>query len=211
LTPIVSQYDTQRGFIGSFRRTDFDFFKFLGHELLVTLTAALARHERWGLIDDVLRRELYVEYGTGPQSLRFTDLWGDVQILDALSKRNARISAQADLLQARHTSGELGTALPFREFVEADVLLFLRGEFEEGGRARWFPHSAVFLEYRQPSYLVKAESHAYASELLKAFGCNTIGDVKARYQTHRPRWASIYQHAPSPPLLALNLDGFGSR
>ena len=158
---------------------------------------------------------LQLEYGTEPRSLAFTDLWGDVHAFDRRSEQTQRLSVQADLLKERHTTGELGTVVPFDRFMDADVLLFLRGELMQPPHAAyrfWFPHSAAYLNYRQPVYLIKGERADYAASLLKAFGCGTMENLRAAYADRRPSWGRFYQRMPAgPPLLRLELGKLATR
>ncbi len=213
LAPIVEKHFVPRG-SGTFRHCDFDFFKFVSHELIVSLAAALAGAERWQALDDVLRQELYVETGQGPLCIAFPDTRGAVTMFDARGQRLRRLSVQADLLKERHSDGELARQVPFDSFVDADVLLFLRSEFIEPPTAPyrfWYPHSAVYLEYRQPSFVTRAESTAFATRLLKALGCGSIEKVRKAYEEQRPGWGHIFRNAPTPPLLRLDLSKFGTR
>ena len=45
---LIEKYNLPRGFSGSFRDIDFDYYKFLGHELFVTLFSFLIREKQWG-------------------------------------------------------------------------------------------------------------------------------------------------------------------
>lgn len=214
LRSLVARYDTPRGYSGPVYRRDFDFFKVLSHELLVTLTAAAVADERWALLDDVLREELFVEYGTGPRSVPFTGISADTFLLTVRSERTRRTSVQADLLKERHSAGELGRLVPLAQFVDADVLLFLRGELMQPPTQPgqwWFPHSAVYLEYRVPPYLVKGERVGYAESLLKAFGADTLENMRAAYRAQSVGWGRIYGSTFSPPLAALKLDKLATR
>src|SRR5215213_881920 len=58
---VLEHYRPARGFSGVFRETDFDFYRFLGHELFVTLFSFLIREGRWELIADLLEEEIHVE------------------------------------------------------------------------------------------------------------------------------------------------------
>ncbi|HJW94003.1 MAG TPA: response regulator transcription factor [Thermoanaerobaculia bacterium] len=97
-----------------FEPGDFDYFRFVGHELMVTLVAALLHERRWRLAGELLdqRWSIYSEY------------------LDSLAEQTEKrgvLSMHAELLEARHTRVPLAR-MPFDEFVAADYFLFLRGE-----------------------------------------------------------------------------------
>jgi|GEM_PF-509619 len=97
-----------------FEPGDFDYFRFVGHEMVVTLFAALLHERRWRMAGDLLeqRWSIYSEY---------------LDSLDELGEKRGVLSVHAELLEARHTRGPLAR-MPFDEFVAADYFLFLRGE-----------------------------------------------------------------------------------
>ena len=51
---VLERYSLPRGFSGSYNEADFDFFRFVGHELFVTLFAFLLREQQWGIISKLL-------------------------------------------------------------------------------------------------------------------------------------------------------------
>jgi hypothetical protein len=101
-----------------------------------------------------------------------------------------------------------------QEFVAADILLFIRSEVmqpQTADRVFWFPQSAPFVQHRLPSYLVKGESSAYALGLLKAFGVQTLGTLRAAYAAQSPQWGQFFRAMGTPPLTVLRLDKIGTR
>ena len=109
---ILNRYNVPLGYSGSFRTVDFDFYKFLlGHELFVTLFAFLIREGRWELIADLLEEEIYVENKRGglPGTVLYDQVSQGVRLLDHRKQRLNlnRISLHADILNERHTNGEL--------------------------------------------------------------------------------------------------------
>jgi hypothetical protein len=54
LSPILEGYNNPRGFSGHFDERDFDYWKFLGHELITTIIATLLSEERDAIIQNLL-------------------------------------------------------------------------------------------------------------------------------------------------------------
>ena len=112
LEPLLERFGPSLGM--RFEPGDFDYFRFVGHELLVTLVATLLHERRWTLLGDLLdqRWSVYSEY---------------LDSLEDLTEKRGVLSMHAELLETRHTRGPL-SRVPFEEFVAADYFLFLRGE-----------------------------------------------------------------------------------
>jgi len=112
LEPLLERYGPPAA--SRFDPGDFDYFRFLGHELLVTLIAALLHERRWRIAGDLL-------------DLPWSGASEYLDSLDELAEKRGVLSLHAELLEARHTRGALAR-MTFEEFVAADYFLFLRGE-----------------------------------------------------------------------------------
>jgi DNA-binding NarL/FixJ family response regulator len=114
LEPLFARYGPPAP--SRFEPGDFDYFRFIGHEMLVTLFAALLHERRWRMAGDLLeqRWNVYSEY---------------LDSLDELTEKRGVLSVHAELLEARHTRGPLAR-MPFDDFIAADYFLFLRGELQ---------------------------------------------------------------------------------
>src|SRR5205823_6532367 len=118
------------GFSASHRTADFDFYRFLGHELFVTFISFLIRDERWELLAELVERDIYVENTSRgePGLVAYTRLSGGALWLQQRKQRlrSNQLSIQADILKERHSSGVLSEVAPLRQFMDADYFLFLR-------------------------------------------------------------------------------------
>jgi hypothetical protein len=112
LEPLLERYGPPAA--SRFEPGDFDYFRFLGHEMLVTLIAALLHERRWRIAGDLLDQ-------------RWSAASEYLDSLDELAEKRGILSVHAELLEARHTRGALAR-MPFDEFIAADYFLFLRGE-----------------------------------------------------------------------------------
>lgn len=166
---------------------DFDFYKFIGHELLVTLVSFLIRDNRWATLADILGEQIYIENRVREQAglVSFGYISKNVGLLGYRNKRLKldRISTHADILQERHTKGYLAELVPMRQFMEADYFLFLRGEFEKpdiSGRQTWKSWSTIFMQGQTPSYLAQAIRKNYAEKLLQPLNIDTIDIFRSK-------------------------------
>jgi uncharacterized protein YkvS len=183
---VFERFNHPRGFSGSFRTSDHDYFKFLGHEMFVTFIAFLLREQRWSILEAILDEPIPLRYmysSDGPGSV--TWVYGSTylpSLIDESTKRQ-RMSLHADFLKERHTTGGLEAVLPIEEFVAADFLLFLLGETrksdESGWSVGWRPWSVLYLK-STPYFLVSAERKKIAEQMVKVFKLNGTEELKKR-------------------------------
>lgn len=193
---IISRYYTPTGFAGTFYRLAFDFYKFIGHEWLVILFSFLIREERWEIITDLLDEELYVEriYDTDKSgTVPFTYACKNLESLEIRKQRLNldRVSVHADLLNERHTQGELADVVPMYEFIGADAFLLLRSELSEtesNSFSGWFAWSLLYTQ-RSPRYLIEAYRVKNAEKLL---GPLQVSDI----ETFRERMIEVTPELP---------------
>jgi hypothetical protein len=165
---------------------NFDFAKFVGHEMLVTLTACLIQEGRWTLIADLLARDFYVRPGHFDRKEHVPFMFAS-QYLLILESQNQRLnprrmSLHGDLLHERHSQGELGELMPSEQFAEADYFLYLRAELEPKkmtDHITWWPWSALYMTER-PRYHVDADSTPVAEQLLRPLGVPDIPTLRER-------------------------------
>jgi hypothetical protein len=171
---ILELYDLPKGSSGPFRSIDFDFYKFLGHELFVVFCGHLIREERWTILEEVVDATLYVETGRGESNKPVGALSAYVGLLDEVrTKRLAtnstrRISFHADLLKERHEDGgPLAGTLSWREFIDTELILYLRS-FSRGHD--WLPRVWVYLDSHDARFLNVAKSPPGAQQLAQILG-----------------------------------------
>jgi hypothetical protein len=178
---ILSNYYVPYGFAGTIPKDDFDFYKFIGHEIFVTFISFLMRENCWELIADILEEQIYLDNRRwdAPGPVSFGYISEPVGLLYYRKERLKlkRVSVHADILKARHTEAEIAGVIPMQQFMDSDYFLFLRGEFEKadvGGRPTWNPWSTMFLEGHCPSYIAEATRAKYAQRLLRPLAIDTI-------------------------------------
>ncbi len=170
-------------FSGSYKATDFDFFKFIVNELFIGFVGFLMKDERWKIFDNVANQTLYVKNAGTNTLLNFCKLWDYSVLLDEVRKRRLgtrRISIHADILKMRYESEPLFRRLTWPQFVAADLLIFFRGYVctKTDSLTYWWPHTAVYLESNTPRYLVETETRGGAERLTKILGLEDTVELR---------------------------------
>lgn len=159
--------------------TDYDLYKFLGHELLVVLIAKLIKEDHWEALRDFLQEPFRLRAGRrSGKSQSFVYL--SVRV-DLLQERNERLGLgraflHADILKDRYSTEPLARLLSWEEFMEADHLLLVRSCVKPNDGATWFPWSAIYLEESRqelPDYIENATTKRGAERLALGLGMNT--------------------------------------
>ena len=178
LARIADRYALPKRNFGSRGVHQFDFFRFVGHEAMVVITAVTVRMHRWELLASLLRSKLELrnDHRGRSAAVGFDYLGvGSVLLANAGVAGQKRRSEQAELLRSRYgASTRLGAIVPFEDFVAADYLLFLRTVIssESPGHARrWFAPTAIFLT-GAPAYLVEARDTGFDAVLADVLGAH---------------------------------------
>jgi hypothetical protein len=115
-----------------------------------------------------------------------------------------RVSIHADILYERHSKGELATAVPCKEFLDADYFLFLRADFtrnKESEWVEWRPWSVLLMKDK-PKFIVEATSKKYAEALLEPLGISDIEQLRILLKERPAVLKRFYRQAVfwDPPL-----------
>lgn len=170
-----------------YKTYDHDFAKFLGHELFVIFFSFLLREERWEFMADLLEEDLYARKADfeRPDLVSFSYLSVLLDSLDKVRKYRLklnRLSPRADLLNERHTIGDLAKIVPIQHFAEADYFLFVRAQIhvaEDPQWPLWMPWSSIYLR-QTPHFLQRAKRAKYAQQLLLPLGVEDISTLRSR-------------------------------
>jgi hypothetical protein len=176
--------DLPAGFTGGYNNADFDFYKFVGNELFVSLIAAILRENNWGLLSRLLNEPFTIAYSRrtdGPKTGHWSDMSTHLSSMQHESQKRNRLSFHADVLKGRHSAGGgLEAVMPMDDYVAADFFLYLVGRISSTGH--WVPWSAVFLNH-PPTFLLAAERTSVANELVHLSDAVTIPDFKTKVAT----------------------------
>ena len=216
---IAQGYNNPVDFAGSFLQVDFDFHKFMGHELFVSFLSFLVRERRWDIITEILSEDLDVRNSDQDRRSRprHFDYLSVYPIL--LEHRNdrlklSRLSLHADILNRRHTEGDLAKVVPMREFMEADYFLYLRGFQEEHTYSEfstWRPLSGLYLRM-VPSFIQEAVRTKNAEKLLGPMKLKNIEELKVLLSQQAPLLEKMYSRGFwDHPLAAFDIASIASR
>jgi hypothetical protein len=211
---VFERYDLPEGHNGRVSNADCDYFKFLGHELFVSLIAFLLREQRWDTIQRLLQEPIPMHYKRqehGPGTALWDDASEHLALLLDESRRRNRVSLHADILKSRHSTGGLGTLLPFDDFLAADFLLFLRGELaaeQPGSFITWRPWSALYLN-RAPLFMRLAENQKTALQVAKVAGVPNIAEFKSRFRQRAPKLRELFRSFWDWPIDDADIDRIG--
>jgi hypothetical protein len=187
---LIRKYRPAKGFSGTWRTIDFDFYKFFGHELFVILAAYLVKDERWETLGEVLRTRIHMDnHPSGRhETVKFSSLSDHLALLDEVRRsrlivdNRKRTSIHADLLKERHENLPLAENLTWEEFLEADHFLCLYSLMNstEDWCDKWWPRSWVYFGDRSPRFILDAYTANGAITLATAFGTNNVDELKTK-------------------------------
>lgn len=207
---LIDEISPPSRFSGSFYHDHGDFYRFIGHELFVTLIAFLLNKGRWSLITDILDEEIYVHNSPSGRSgtVPFTHLSDGVESLRRRNQRLnlKRVSLHADILNERHTTGEISNVVSMRQFMDADYFLFLREDFG------WRPWSTLYIGSQAPRYLAEAVATKRAEQLLQPLRVSDIAALRKLVSERNTRLRELFRGTFSFfPLEDFDVRSIGSK
>ncbi|HVB73109.1 MAG TPA: hypothetical protein VNE38_06085 [Ktedonobacteraceae bacterium] len=200
-----------------------DLAKFLGQELFVSFFCFFVQMDRWETIANLLDEEFHastVDFAP-PELVPFYALSAPVSLLYT---RHQRLklpgkSLHANLLNERHSEGELADIVPVEQFMEADFFLFLCAQFpivEPRPLPAWMPWSTAHMSpYQPPRFLQKAIRFGYAKQLMRPLGVEDVSTLRTGLQkcssVHNDFWSRGSMIPWFGPLDRLNFNAIGSK
>lgn len=188
---IFEQYNPQAK-DGRTSNADGDYFKFIGHEMFVTMISFYIREQAWDILKKILSEPVIVEnikYANGPSNVEWHYASEHLPLFLDESKNKKRLSLHADILNTRHTTGGLSSIIPMGEFCSTDFFLFLLGELPSAeygdGFFDWRPWSVLYLK-NVPKFIINAERKQYASQLASTLGVAEMNEFKKRLKKRYP-------------------------
>jgi len=185
---IMDNYRPPAGFNGNFYRSDFDYYKFLGHELFIVLISSLISENQWIMITNLLNKDIYIKNSlSGPRLVDFSAISEPVESFEIHSNRlnMKRVSFHADTLNQRYTDGTLAEIVPIEEFTAADFFLRLRSE-------KWRPWSILYIGHGEPRYLTESTSTQFAENLLAPLDLKSQDEFRQRIVACRESLSRFY-------------------
>jgi hypothetical protein len=156
---------------GAYGDSEFDFYRFVGHELFVTFVAALLQERQLVTLKRLLDRDLELPPPHQERLRPFHELRRGVTLFSERSKRLNLMSAHGTLLRQRHMDGELGATVPFDHILGADYFLFLYAEAKHTDQryVPWFPPTAPYLP-ETSTFLARLHRSDFATDVANAMG-----------------------------------------
>jgi hypothetical protein len=185
---LIEKYRRPDDYVGITYDGDYDYFRFVGHELMVTLVGFLLKERSFEFLKNLLDTTipiayLYEEYGPGEVHFFNTAEW--LHLLNDESEKQNKTSIHSSLLMERHTRGVLAELMPIRDFTSADYFLYLYCKIvisdDATNRYTWRPWSIVYLK-EPPLFLKRIERTEGALELAKIFNLSTVEELRTQIE-----------------------------
>ncbi|MEW5924785.1 MAG: SIR2 family protein [Candidatus Zixiibacteriota bacterium] len=168
----------------------YDGFRFLVFEQFVSFVAILMKYNKWGLLDKVLTKRLFLDKDFKSGYFNYHKFDFSINSIDIA--RNSRLklertSLTADICKSRYEDGELSKMLGFKRFCEADYFLFMYSisyntELTEV-YANWCPRTKIYLD-RTPSFIKRCESKRFFDLLGAVLKVNDLEQFKKLLSLH---------------------------
>lgn len=170
-------------YTGGITDGDFDFFRFLSHEFMVTFAGFLLNAECLELLVTFLKTPITInylreEYGPGEVYYYFAAQW--THLLWEQNEKLQKYSAHGYLLKQRHHREDVMEVFPFKDFMTADYFLFLYDQLiphPNQDRYRWMDWSAPSLN-ETPIFLKRLERIDAANEFIRLLNLQSIEELR---------------------------------
>lgn len=187
---VVEKYRRPEEYHGITNDGDYDYSRFLGHEMMVTLIAFLLRKKSYPLLKKLLTQPISINFlaiENGPAEIYFFNAAEWTYLLKEESEILGIATSHGRMLNQRHTQGILAEVMPIRDFAAADFFLFLYFKIsvpkpERLNNFGWRPWSLPFLE-QTPLFLKRAERPDAARELADFFGLSSVEELRSQLRT----------------------------
>ncbi|OKS84572.1 hypothetical protein [Mucilaginibacter polytrichastri] len=183
---VVEKFRRPEEYQGITNDGDYDYFRFLGHEMMVTLIAFLLRKKSYPSLKKLLVQPIPINYLAieyGPAEIYFYNASEWTYLLKEESERLNIATAHGRILNQRHSEGLLAEVMPIKDFAAADFFLFLYFNITAPKTERynfgWRPWSLPFLE-QTPMFLKRAERPDEAQELADFFGLSSVEELRSQ-------------------------------
>ena len=196
---IFDRYNLPEGFSGTYSRADHDYFKFVGHEMFVTLVAFLIREQRWELLHRLLKEPIPIKYikNSGPGNVEWHYASKHLELLIQESTKRQRISLHGDILNERHRSeGGLGSIMPIEDLMSADFFLFLLSQTiqDKSGFDIYYWRAWSCLNMKgAPAFIRNATLKRVAEQITKALNLPNIPELKKLLTEKGPGLANLFR------------------
>ena len=183
---------------GSYKKWDFDNFRFIFHELYLYAVTVFIEYDLFEQAADFVDEHFYVgnDYHYGNESMvNIGVLNFHMQSLEYRNQRlqRRRLSMRADLLKERCTN----TNVQFYRLMQADFILYIRSELREDRfYSRWWPHTLLYAgrSHRPFEIFARAQSRRYFDRMKILLRAENPSDLESLLESFKdgdrtpPRW-----------------------
>ena len=168
--------------VKSYRKWDFDNFKFIVHQLFLYAIAIFVHHRRFESAAHLMRSEYFVpdcSYMARDAMVPYLVMRAHMASLEARNKRLElrRLSLRADLLKERC----VGVGIKFRELMQADFILFLRdGLHYPNSASGWWPETLMYAshQYGACEVFARSKSRKFFERTKELLGIDSKEDLR---------------------------------
>jgi hypothetical protein len=214
------KYMNRPGSVSSYHKWDWDNFKFIIHESFLLCIAVFLKHERFDLVEYILKQRYYLEKDDDYGRSKMESFVVFRCYLESLKHRNIRqklrrLSLHADILKERCTD----SGISFTYVMQADFLLYLaeaiQGIKEKRRQSSWWPETLIFKSFHGGTFeiFLRSESTEYFNRLALTLDIHRKDDLEPLVKgleadaIYTPRW----EHEGISPLELMNYESLCSR
>jgi hypothetical protein len=198
---LFEKYNLPQGYNGRTSTADYDFFKFVGHEIFVTFIAFIMREQQWDMLANLLDEPIpmqYIHHQYGPGSVDWEYASEHLALLLDESSKRRRVSLHADLLNERHAgNGGLATIMPMQDFMDADFFLFLLSrtlkDLSGFDMRYWRAWSCLYLK-NAPMFIKNSERIKFAEKIVKVLTLKSIDEYKTLLSDRGPELSKLFNN-----------------
>lgn len=165
---------------GSFRDIDFDYYKFIGHEVFVMFISFFVKTSNWDFISKLLSNNIYIQnnYNRQPESVQFGYISQDAKFF-RLRNTNLKLNLihpHSTAINNQISNSRINEIVPMSQLTETDLFLFLYSRFNTPEKTyyhNWYMQSFVYLRH-SPKFLLETYKRQKAIELMQLFNIDDI-------------------------------------
>lgn len=183
--PILENYDRKtKDPGGTTHKAKYDYYRFLGNELLVIIVSILLREEKWDMLKVVLEKQTVIDNVDGRKKgsvdFKYFEQNTPCFVFRKQRLKSERAESRFDLLSERRKDEEKLYPNVFKEYTSADLLLFLKAESKKVNSTdvmwEWTPYSLQNFEL--PDFILKSIDKKYAEHLIESMKLKSIQDMQ---------------------------------
>jgi hypothetical protein len=213
---LFDRYTLPDGYNGPYSEADQDFFKFVGHEMFITLFGYLMRERRWDIIHRLIDEPIVTRTRRGIENVTWEYASQHLAFLIHESPKRQRISLHGDLLKERHGgTGGLATIAPLQDLMDADFFFFLLSRIPKDNSGfdlrYWRAWSCLNLK-QPPAFVRNSERMQYAQNVATLLNLPNVDEYKRVLAERGPDLAKLFQSGWwDYPIQKSDVDKIGTR